>query len=117
MNLIRDVLDKQLVDKQEGKLGRVDGIIVEIENGKQPEITSIELGFVTQCYRIHARLGRWVERWERPWVVREPRYRIAWHKITPGHNDVKADVNPKSFSALAFERWLRKQVIERIPGA
>ena len=117
MNVIRDVLDKQIVDQQQNKIGRVDGVILEFEEGKQPTIKAIELGFVTQCYRLHPRLGRLVERWERPWTSVEPRYRITWDKVVPTGNNVTADVDPDSSPALAWERWLRRHIIEKIPGA
>ena len=117
MNLVRDVLDKQLVDKHGKKVGRVDGLILEIEEGKQPTVTSIELGFVTQCYRLSTWLGRTVERWERPWIAGEPKYRIPWNKVVPTGNDITVDIDPDSFPALAWERWLRTHIIGRIPGA
>jgi len=117
MNVIRDVLDKQIVDQKGKKIGRVDGVIIEVEKGKQPRIGAIELGFVTQCYRLHPWIGRIVERWERPWLTGEPKYRITWDKVVPTGNNVTADVDPQSCQALAWERWLRRHVVEKIPGA
>ena len=36
MDLIRDCLDEQLLDRQKRPMGRVDGIILVLEPGRQP---------------------------------------------------------------------------------
>ena len=44
MELIRDILDKQLVDRRETKVGKVDGLVVELREGEPPRIVFIEIG-------------------------------------------------------------------------
>ena len=57
MDLIRDCLDKQLSDRHGRKMGKVDGLVMQIEKGQQPRIAYIEVGAVTQARRLHPRLA------------------------------------------------------------
>jgi hypothetical protein len=107
MDLIRDCLDKQLEDKNKRRMGRVDGIILDVEDGRQPHVAYIEVGVKTLMSRLSPRLAS---------LSSEP-YRIAWGKIKVGLNKVVADVEAEKTPALEWELWLRKKVIGRIPGA
>ena len=118
MRLIRDVLDKQLVDAQGHKMGRVDGIVIEFAADKQPRVTFIEVGAVTQYRRVSARLSRFVAACARRWGREHPDpYRIPWAKVVPTGIDVTVDTEAEETPALAWERWLRARVVGRIPGA
>lgn len=108
MNLIRDCLDKQINDRFKRRMGRVDGIVLEFEPGRQPRVAYIELGVKTLMKRLSRRLGNA--------ITHEP-YRIPWSKIKVGLNEVRADVEAEKTPALEWELWLRKKVIGRIPGA
>jgi sporulation protein YlmC with PRC-barrel domain len=118
MDLIRDCLDKQLVDRHGHKLGRVDGIVMEVGGNSQPRITHIEVGAITQYRRIGARIARLVAALARRWGREHPDpYRIPWAQVVPTGIDVTVDVEAEETPALAWERWLRARVIGRIPGA
>ena len=118
MNLVRDCLDKQLLDREGRKMGRVDGLVMELDDEAQPRVTFVEVGAVTQAARLHPRLGRWVAALARKWgrAASDP-YRIPWAQVVPTGNDVTVGVNAEETPALAWERWLRAHVIGRIPGA
>jgi len=107
MDLMRDCLDKQLEDGKKRRMGRVDGIILDVEDGRQPRVSYIEVGVKTLLNRLSPRLAR---------LASEP-YRIAWGKVKVGLNKVVADVEAEKTPALEWELWLRKKVIGRIPGA
>ena len=107
MDLMRDCLDKLLEDGNKRRMGRVDGIILDVEDGRQPRVAYIEVGVKTVMNRLSPRLAR---------LASEP-YRIAWGKIKVGLNKVVADVEAEKTPALEWEMWLRKKVIGRIPGA
>ena len=107
MDLMRDCLDKQLEDSNKRRMGRVDGIILEVEDGRQPRVAYIEVGVKTLMNRFSSRLAN---------LASEP-YRIAWGKVKVGLNKVVADVEAEKTPALEWELWLRKKVIGRIPGA
>lgn len=119
LELARDVLDKQVVDRDEIKMGRVDGLVLELRDGKPPRIDSIEMGGVVLAERIHPRLARWVDGWRRRLKVRKTAvYRVPWsavQEITPYH--IKVDVAALETPAFDWERWLRDHVIAHIPAA
>lgn len=118
MDLARDCLDKQLVDLNGRHMGRVDGLVIEIEEGQQPRVAFVETGVVTQATRLHPRVGLWVERLVKRWgkAGSDP-YRIAWSEITPTGVSVTAGVEAEQTPAFAWERWLRAKIVGRIPGA
>jgi sporulation protein YlmC with PRC-barrel domain len=118
MELVRDCLDKQLVDRTGHKMGRVDGLIMELTEGAQPRITFVEVGAVTQAARLNRRLGAWMATLARKWGRGEgDPYRIPWAQVVPTGNEVTVGVEAEKTPALAWERWLRAHVIGRIPGA
>lgn len=108
MDLVRDCLDKQVDDRGKRRMGRVDGIVLEVEPGRPPRVAYVELGVKTLMNRLSRRLGKMISH--------EP-YRIPWGKIIVGLNQVVADVEAEKTPALEWELWLRKKVIGRIPGA
>ena len=110
MDLMRDCLDKLLEDGNKRRMGRVDGIILDIEDGRQPQVAYIEVGVKTVMSRLSPRLANVLARRQQP-------YRIPWGKVKVGLNKVTADVEAEKTPALEWELWLRKKVIGRIPGA
>lgn len=117
MNLVRDCLDKQLDDRFKRRMGRVDGIILEIETGRPPRVAYVEVGVKTLMNRLSSRLGRMVGRVFKRFGIAADPYRIPWGKLHVGLNQVTADVEAEKTPALEWELWLRKRVIGRIPGA
>lgn len=117
MELVRDCLDKQIDDHSKRRMGRVDGIILVLEEDRPPRVAYIELGMKTLMDRLSTRLGRKVERWMRKWNISPDPFRVPWGKLKIGVNTVIADVDAEKTPALEWEMWLRKKVIGRIPGA
>lgn len=117
LELARDVLDTQVVDREEIKMGRVDGLVLELREGKPPRVDHIELGAVVLARRLSPRVERWVEGWRRRFGVRkEARYKAPWSavlELTPYH--LKLDVAALETSTFDWERWLRDHVIAHIP--
>ncbi|HKN83058.1 MAG TPA: hypothetical protein VJW17_06470 [Pyrinomonadaceae bacterium] len=117
MDLIKDCLDKQLDDRNKRRMGRVDGIMLEVEPNRPPRVAYIEVGVKTLMDRISKRLGRAVASLLKRFDVDPEPYRIPWGKLKVGLNKVEADVEAEETPALEWELWLRKKVIGRIPGA
>ena len=117
MDLIKDCLDKQLDDRNKRRMGRVDGIMLEVEPNRPPRVAYIEVGVKTLMDRISTRLGRAVASLLKRFDVDPEPYRIPWGKLKVGLNKVEADVEAEETPALEWELWLRKKVIGRIPGA
>jgi sporulation protein YlmC with PRC-barrel domain len=117
MDLIRDVLDNQIVDRNQNKMGKVDGIVVELRDGQPPRLAYLETGVTTLARRVHPNLASWTSAIANKWGAKhsEP-LRIPWSKVQDVGIDVKVDLDAEQTSALAYEVWLRNHLIKRIPG-
>lgn len=117
MDVIRDVLDNQLVDRHQRKMGRADGIIVELRQNQPPRLAYIEVGFPVLARRLHPRLEHWVAAIQGQWGAKHRQsFRIPWSKILDVGIDVDVDLDAEDTPALGYENWLREHVVERIPG-
>src|SRR5438552_3553881 len=82
LDLVRDVLDKQVVDADETRMGRVDGVVLQLRDGEPPRVQALEMGFVTLGRRVGPRTERAVEALRRRWSVRRTaRFRVPWEKV------------------------------------
>jgi len=98
-------------------MGRVDGLILEVEDGRPPRVAYVEVGVKTLIDRLSRRLGSAAARILKKFGIDTEPYRIPWGKLHIGLNIVHADVEAEKTPALEWELWLRKKVIGRIPGA
>jgi hypothetical protein len=111
MDLIHDVLDKQLLDRNGEKIGKVDGLIAQLGQG-QPRLVAIETGMVTL-----ARRSGFATLLLRLFGSRDPgAFRIAWGKVR--QIDIDVTVNLTAADTLMHERYsrLRRALFDRIPG-
>lgn len=117
-HLVRDVLDKLVLDRTRQPLGRVDGIVLSLRAGKPPRIVAIELGTATLWNRVSGRIARLFTRVERSLGVGDGTpVRIKFEDVTPGRVDVRADVEAERTGALAWENWWRDHFVRHIPGS
>jgi sporulation protein YlmC with PRC-barrel domain len=116
MHLVRDLLDNQVCDARNRKMGKVDGIVLVLRQGRPPRVAAIELGMSTLLCRISDRLGHFAARLERRWGITsgEP-VRIPLDKIERVGIDVRADVDADRTTVYDWERWLDRVLIQRIP--
>lgn len=121
MNVIRDILDHQILDCNQKKMGRVDGIVIELRDGQPPRLAYIEVGMPTLASRIHPQLESWVSAFQSKWGAKLGNsFRIPWSQIQDlniGGTDINVDLEAESTPAFAWEIWLREHVIKRIPGS
>lgn len=116
--LVRDLLDKQLVDRNGEPLGRVDGIVMSYRADAPPRITHVELGAQTLARRLPGPFRRtvaWLGRRLSP-RASEP-YRIEADRIVHLGRVVKIDIDGTRSAARETERWVRDHIIGRIPGS
>jgi hypothetical protein len=59
MDLVRDLLDKSVLDANGRELGRTDGIVLELRKDAPPRVAAIELGPAVLFARIAPVAGRW----------------------------------------------------------
>ena len=117
MHLIRDVLDKKLIDREECPMGRVSGLVIQLGENTQPHISHILIGGPTVWERVHPALARLSIRLAKLWGPKrgEP-VKIPWSRVLTVGKDVKLDVEAKETGALDWEIWVARHIIERIPG-
>jgi hypothetical protein len=119
IDLARDVLDKQLIDRDGTKMGRVDGLVLLLDDDGRPRLDHMQLGFVVLARRVHPRLEKWLEKIRERWSVRKvARQVVEWEKVTElttGH--IKVDLLARETPAFDWERWLRDKIVMHLPGA
>jgi sporulation protein YlmC with PRC-barrel domain len=117
MDLVRDVLDKKLIDREECEMGRVSGLLMHVGETSQPRITHILIGGPTLWNRLHPAFGRMSAALGRLWgPSRSGAVRIPWSRVENVGREVKLDVEARETGALDWEIWFAKHIIERIPG-
>jgi hypothetical protein len=117
LRLVHDVLDVQLCDRRQRKMGRVDSLVLEVAEGGPPRIAYLDVSGTLLAHRLHPRIARWAAAVRRWWnsADRGPT-RIPWSAVRSIGNVVEVDVDADTTPATAWERWLRSHVICRIPG-
>ncbi|HET7216959.1 MAG TPA: hypothetical protein VFJ02_02890 [Vicinamibacterales bacterium] len=117
LHLVRDVLDKQVFDINNQKLGKVDGVILMLRANRPPRVTAIEIDMKTAWRRVHPRIAGWIERlqrWLAPDGAEPTRIRFA-HVVKTGI-DVYVDIDGNRTNVHYWESWLRRRFVDRIPG-
>ena len=109
MDLIRDILDTDVLDRNGRAMGKLDGIVAELRPGRPPLLKAIELGLPIKARRLHPRLGWMVSRWFTS-------TRVLWTDIEEIGMDAKLKLDARDTPALALEERIRRILI-RIPGA
>ena len=118
INLVRDVLDKKLLDRDKCLMGRVDGIVIEYPEGRQPRMVRMEIGGEILAARVAHWLVppvRWLRRSFGP--KRAAVVGIDWKHVHRMGRDIHLDMVESETDALAWEHWLARHVIGRIPLA
>lgn len=114
LDLSRDVLDKQVVDRDETKMGRVDGLILELRGDQPPRIDAIEMGFTVLARRMSPRVEGWLEKLRRFSIRKTARQRVAWTKVTDvKFYQIEIDVKAIDTPAFEWERWLRDHFVAK----
>jgi sporulation protein YlmC with PRC-barrel domain len=117
VNLIHEVLDKQMLDNRRRKMGKVDGIILELTEGRRPRVIALETGVPTLARRLSRRLGRLVEAAvQRLSPERPGSCRIPWRRVRQIDLDVFVELDAAESPVFALERWLHQHVVAHIPG-
>ncbi len=118
IRLIAEVLDKQVVDVNGDNAGRVDGMILEIRDGAPPRVVAIEVSPITLLARFNRRLAHWyAQRDGRLGYGRGAPYRIPWESVQRSKLSVQIDRAADDTPINAFEDWLRRKIVDRIPGS
>lgn len=117
MELLRDVLDQQVLDKHDRKTGKVDGIAMEIRKGKPPRVAYLEMGTDVLARRLSPRLERWLQRWRERRGRKVVPFQVPWSKVMKVHLTVDVDIDASRHEGYHVERWLAEYLIGPIPGS
>src|SRR4051812_26255150 len=115
MELIREILDRQVLDREQTKIGRVDGLVLEMRGTAPPRLAFIEIGSVALSRRLAPWLGRWVSHLAGRFFGRPEPHRIAWGRVSNIELDIELDIDVRETAIFAWQDWLRRHVIGRIP--
>jgi sporulation protein YlmC with PRC-barrel domain len=115
MDLVHDLLDKEVVDRHGRIMGRADSVILDVRAGHAPRVLAIEIGPGALADRLHAGLGRWVRAMEtRLGIDRGRPARIPIDAISFDAGRLRADLALRETGAGALEQRLRL-LMRRVP--
>jgi sporulation protein YlmC with PRC-barrel domain len=118
MDLVRDVLDKQLLDRDGRRMGKVDGIVLELRDDGPPRVAFLENGLPVLLQRLLDGAGEVAALIEKRLGIRSGGpVRIPFSKVVEVGIEVRLDLTAAETEALAWEEWVGKHFIRRIPGS
>lgn len=118
MNLVRDVLDKQIVDRHSDRMGKVDGLLVAVTPGQAPRVVALAVGPVTAARRWSQGLAAWIGRFVRLLTSdHDGETQFAVAAVRHVDVEVMLDVEADATGARRIEHWLREHLVDRIPGS
>ena len=118
IDLVRDLLDIQLKDRTGRRIGRVDGVVLQLRDRRPPRVVAMEVGALAFARRVHPRLARLV----RVLAIRclPVSLRSVYFPLTLFVDvgvDVELDVDAmRDRRQLRLEKWLRRHIIRHLPG-
>lgn len=117
MDVVRDLLDKAVVDRHGHEMGRVDGILLAQDAGQPPRLSAILIGPAALGSRLHPALGRLATAAER-WlgVVRDQPAAIDCAEIDDVGRKVTLRLTISETAVAAVEQRLRAWVL-KVPGS
>ena len=116
MDLVRDLLDKQVVDRNGREIGRVDSVIFDVRGDGTAVVGAIEVGLITCAARLHPFLGRCARAIETILALDPQRpVRIAMSQIIDFDKDVKVDLAATDTPVVQVEQRARR-IVSSIPG-
>ena len=117
MDLVRDLLDKKVVDRNGREIGRVDSVVLENGVEAPARVAALEIGPAVLAHRMHPVLGRWIAAIEHGLAIDEGRpMRVVIGDVLEIADHVKVDrafsETPAATLELSLRRW-----VGRLPGS
>ena len=117
IDLGRDVVDGQLVARYGIKIGRVDGLTLELDPGAPPRVADILIGAPIIADRVGGWMVRLLRALEAVGLTRGRVTRIPFRAVRMIGEVLEVDVDAETTTALRTERLVKERLIGRIPGA
>jgi sporulation protein YlmC with PRC-barrel domain len=117
MDVVHDVLDKPIVDRNGQEMGRVDGIVLDVREDAPPRLAELLIGASVLGARVNPVLGRWVHGLEHGLGIGDQRpIRIAFSHVDTIGEKVKVDLTVGETDADMLEARIRTWLL-KIPGS
>jgi hypothetical protein len=117
MDLVHDLLDKPVLDRNGREMGRVDSVVLTVSDGEPPRVSAFEIGPAVLARRLSPRLGRWLEALEHAFAIDAGRpLRIPAGAVLGIHDHVSVDRAFGETAAATVEQRLRRWV-GSLPGS
>jgi sporulation protein YlmC with PRC-barrel domain len=117
MDVVHDVLDKHIVDRNGREMGRVDGIVLDVRENAPPRLVEVLIGASVLGARVNPVLGRWIHGVEHGLGIGDERpIRIAFSHVDEIGEKVKLDLVVGDTHAETLEARIRTWLLE-IPGS
>ena len=114
--LFHDVLDAQLLDRTKHRMGRVDGLVIELRDDEPPRVAELLVGGSVAAERV----GGWMTAIVRgcsPLLRIAPAVtRIPFEAVEVIGPCVEVNIDAHSTNAMRTESWLDDHFACRIPG-
>ena len=118
LRVVHDLLDKPVLDEARRNIGRVDGVVLELRRGAPPVISAFEIGGSVLARRFGPRVAGWVLAiGTRFPSVANGVTRVALRDVRTTGITVSVKCDGRTLPTMAWEQWLRRHLISRIPGA
>ena len=112
LDLVCDVLDKRMIDRDGRAMGRVDGIALEQRAGQPPRVSALLVGPSALGHRLSPALGRSIEAIEHALGMAKGRpVRIAFKHVLKTEPDVKVDLAVGDTAVDVVEQKLRGWIV------
>jgi sporulation protein YlmC with PRC-barrel domain len=117
MDVVRDVLDQPVVDRNGREMGRVDGIVLAMRDGQPPRLEAILIGPVALADRLHPALGRLASSVERALGLDADRpVRVEFANIKAFGRRIRIALVIGETAAEAVEQRVRRWIL-KLPGS
>ena len=116
VRLVHDVLDAQLVDRKQEKMGRVGEVVLELRDGEPPRVAHLLIGGSVLAERIGGWMVAITRGVSRLLKIEDGVTRVPFEKVRVVGSCVEVDLDAESTNALRTEHWLDDHVVCRIPG-
>ncbi len=115
MDVVKDLLDMLVVDRNGREMGRVDGLVLSLSVGRPPRLAELVMGPSVLGYRLHPTIGRWVGAWQAALGIDPSPVRIDVGEVTGIDHRITVDRSLSETTASTVEQRLRKWLV-KIPG-
>jgi hypothetical protein len=118
MYLFRHIMDKELVDQQGFKAGKVDDIVLELRPGELPAVRAILTSHGALIPLLPARVGRmlaWFEKQILGINAIEPR-EVTWEHVSRIDVVVHLDIKREEAGLTHTQETIWRRFIRPLPG-